>query len=133
MAEGLDLYDDVLTTGAEMPVGPEDEVLQAQVRTQSDTDVTCRNNLLFLNWSNSNNLRKTKNGRTLFFGFFVTFLMMVPAERPKITPCPCFPESFESVVRSFSAGEISLPPPLSDIPGNMYQTCNTLFDTKSRH
>ena len=61
MAEGLDLYDDVLTTGAEMPVGPEDEVLQVQVRTQSDKDVTCRNNLLFLNWSNNNNLRKMKN------------------------------------------------------------------------
>ena len=58
MAEGLDLYDDVLTTGAEMPVGPEDEVLQVQVKTQSDKDVTCRNNLLFLNWSNNNNLRK---------------------------------------------------------------------------
>ena len=43
MAEGLDLYDDVLTTGAEMPVGPEDEVLQVQVRTQSDKDITCRN------------------------------------------------------------------------------------------
>ena len=61
MAEGLDLYDDVLTTGAEMPVGPEDEVLQVQVRTQSEKDVTCRNNLWFLNWSNNNNLRKTKN------------------------------------------------------------------------
>lgn len=60
MAEGLDLYDDVLTTGAEMPVGPEDEVLQVQVRTQSDKDVTCRNNLLLLNWSNNNNLRKRK-------------------------------------------------------------------------
>jgi len=31
MAEGLDLYDDVLTTGGEMPVGAEDEVLQEQV------------------------------------------------------------------------------------------------------
>ena len=62
MAEGLDLYDDVLTTGAEMPVGPEDEVLQVQVRTQSDKHVSCRNNLLFLNWSNNNNLRKTKTG-----------------------------------------------------------------------
>ena len=61
MVEGLDLYDDVLTTGAEMPVGPEDEVLQVQVRTQSDKDVTCRNNLLFLNWSNNNNFRKMKN------------------------------------------------------------------------
>ena len=60
MAEGLDLYDDVLTTGAEMPVGPEDEVLQVQVRTQSDKDVTCRKNLLFLNWSNNNNLQKTQ-------------------------------------------------------------------------
>ena len=72
-------------------------------------------------------------GRTLLFGFFVTFVMVVPAERPKITPCACFRESFESVVRSFSAGEISLPPPLSDIPGNIYQTCNTLFGATSRH
>ncbi|XP_068673641.1 cleavage and polyadenylation specificity factor subunit 6-like isoform X3 [Montipora foliosa] len=30
LTEGLDLYDDVLTTGSEMPVGPEDEVLQTQ-------------------------------------------------------------------------------------------------------
>ena len=72
MAEGLDLYDDVLTTGAEMPVGPEDEVLQVQVRTQSDKDVTCRNNLLFLNWSNNNNLRKGKkrNGKQSFMYIF---------------------------------------------------------------
>ena len=36
MTEGLDLYDDVLTTGGEMPVGAEDEVLQTQVwRTKS--------------------------------------------------------------------------------------------------
>lgn len=62
------------------------------------------------------------------FGSFVTFLMMVPAERPKITPYPCFPESFELVLGSFSAGEISLRPPLiSYIPGNMYQTCNTIL------
>ena len=72
-------------------------------------------------------------GELCCFGFFVTFMMMVPSERPKITPCACFPKSFESVVRSFSAGEISLPPPLSDVPGNMYQTCNTLFDETSRH
>ena len=32
LTEGLDLYDDVLTTGSEMPIGPEDEVLQTQVR-----------------------------------------------------------------------------------------------------
>ena len=51
---------------------------------------------------------------------------------PKLPHVPAF-QSFESMVRSFSAGEISLPPPLSDIPGNMYQTCNTLFDATSRH
>lgn len=66
MAEGLDLYDDVLTTGAEMPVGPEDEVLQVQVRTQSDKDVTSRNkqDLLFLHWNNNNynNLQKAERG-----------------------------------------------------------------------
>ena len=71
-----------------------------------------------------------ENSVVLLFGFFVTFVMMVPAERPKITPCSCFPEL---VVRSFSAGEINLPPPLSDIPGNIYQTCNTLFGATSRH
>lgn len=72
MAEGLDLYDDVLTTGAEMPVGPEDEVLQVQVRTQSDKHVSCRNNLLFLNWSNNNNLqkRKKRNGKQSFMYIF---------------------------------------------------------------
>ena len=72
MAEGLDLYDDVLTTGAEMPVGPEDEVLQVQVRTQSDKHVSCRNNLLFLNWSNNNNLqkRKKRNGKRSFMYSF---------------------------------------------------------------
>ena len=72
MAEGLDLYDDVLTTGAEMPVGPEDEVLQVQVRTQSDKHVSCRNNLLFLNWSNNNNLqkRKKRNGKRSFMYIF---------------------------------------------------------------
>lgn len=72
MAEGLDLYDDVLTTGAEMPVGPEDEVLQVQVRTQSDKHVSCRNNLLFLNWSNNNNLQKRKkgNGKRSFMYIF---------------------------------------------------------------
>lgn len=69
MAEGLDLYDDVLTTGAEMPVGPEDEVLQVQVRTQSDKHVSCRNNLLFLNWSNNNNLQK-RNGKRSFMYIF---------------------------------------------------------------
>ena len=69
MAEGLDLYDDVLTTGAEMPVGPEDEVLQVQVRTQSDKHVSCRNNLLFLNWSNNNNLQK-RNGKWSFMYIF---------------------------------------------------------------
>ena len=69
MAEGLDLYDDVLTTGAEMPVGPEDEVLQVQVRTQSDKLVSCRNNLLFLNWSNNNNLQK-RNGKRSFMYIF---------------------------------------------------------------
>ena len=69
MAEGLDLYDDVLTTGAEMPVGPEDEVLQVQVRTQSDKHVSCRNNLLFLNWSNNNNLQKGKKGRSFMYIF----------------------------------------------------------------
>lgn len=72
MAEGLDLYDDVLTTGAEMPVGPEDEVLQVQVRTQSDKHVSCRNNLLFLNWSNNNNLqkRKKRNDKRSFMYIF---------------------------------------------------------------
>ena len=72
MAEGLDLYDDVLTTGTEMPVGPEDEVLQVQVRTQSDKHVSCRNNLLFLNWSNNNNLqkRKKRNGKWSFMYIF---------------------------------------------------------------
>ena len=69
MAEGLDLYDDVLTTGTEMPVGPEDEVLQVQVRTQSDKHVSCRNNLLFLNWSNNNNLQK-RNGKRSFMYIF---------------------------------------------------------------
>ena len=73
MAEGLDLYDDVLTTGAEMPVGPEDEVLQVQVRTQSDKDVTCGRNLLFLNWSNDNNLRKTqkRNDKQSYVHFLI--------------------------------------------------------------
>ena len=73
MAEGLDLYDDVLTTGTEMPVGPEDEVLQVQVRTQSDKDVTCRRNLLFLNWSNDNNLRKTqkRNDKQSYVHFLI--------------------------------------------------------------
>lgn len=33
MTEGLDLYDDVLTTGGEIPVEPEDEESQTQVRT----------------------------------------------------------------------------------------------------
>ena len=34
----------------------------------------------------------------------------------KITPCLCFPEQFEPVVSSFSAGQISCQPALSDIP-----------------
>lgn len=32
MTEGLDLYDDVLTTGGELPEGIEDEALHTQVR-----------------------------------------------------------------------------------------------------
>ena len=75
MAEGLDLYDDVLTTGAEMPVGPEDEVLQVQVRTQSDKDVTSRNkqDLLFLNWNNNNNHNLQKAERGMINSLLYTF------------------------------------------------------------
>ena len=35
----------------------------------------------------------------------------------EITPCFCFPEPFEPVARSFSAGEISRQPAVRDMPG----------------
>ena len=48
----------------------------------------------------------------------------------EITPCFCFPEPFEPVVRSFSAGEISRQPAVRDMPGSL--SLPIYFETVSR-
>ena len=52
MTEGLDLYDDVLTTGGELPEGIEEEALQTQVRiTKNPPQLLFTSSLSIKHWS----------------------------------------------------------------------------------